>query len=155
MKELILAIKAGDKPIDERGLSTRLVFKSSLIPDKTEEGSFEKLKPWHKFFKSIKEKVRGLFVNEGEHVIPTQKHLSMIITRKDGNKETAVLEIPLVNFTNPLTMIHSEGFGDIKKVVDNVKKDGTKKSSVEILKKTIALYLLTLDQIEQSKLAQL
>jgi hypothetical protein len=54
-------------------LNTRIIFKSSDMPGKNSEESswFSKNLGFSKFFKSVKEKVRGLFTDEGEHVIPT------------------------------------------------------------------------------------
>lgn len=127
-------------------LRTRLIFKSNNIPGKSDPKSeddwFNSNKGFSKFFKSVKEKVKGLFVKNGKHVVPTQKHLSVIITETDNKGiEKGILEIPLVNLTNPLTMIKAKGFDEVKKVVKNVEsrlKAGARDVSiVDVLNESI------------------
>lgn len=104
--------------IDLQGLNTRIAFKSNLILE--EEVTLDS--GFSKFFKSIKEKIKGLFVKEGKHVIPTKKHISIFITKTDptSNNEETILEIPLLNLTNPLTMAKTKGFEEVQKVIDSV-----------------------------------
>jgi hypothetical protein len=46
-----------------------------------------------------------------------------LVTDYDGKDEKAVLEIPLVNLTNPLTMLNTDGFKKIKEIADGIQEN--------------------------------
>lgn len=125
-------------------LNTRIIFKSNDIPgkiDSDEGGWFSSHLGFSKFFKSVKERIRGLFTNDGEHVVPTQKHLSVMITQEGKDGEQNILELPILNLTNPMTIAGTQGFEDVAKVIDKVesklKTGPADPGIVDILKETI------------------
>lgn len=109
----------------------QLIFKSHYMPGKnpkseeTEEEYYNKPSraKYKRWIKSIKEKVTSLFTKKGVHVEPTQKTISLLVTDYDGKNEKAVLEIPLVNLTNPLTMLNTDGFKEVKEIADDIQRN--------------------------------
>lgn len=119
---------------DKDSLHIKWAFKSQYMPGRdpntTEEKEFAK-NTWkgryRRFMKSVEEKLQAIFVKKGKHAWPNQKHLSLIVTKQDGNEEKAILEIPIAQFTNPITLLNNADFSQIKALYDNATGNTTKK----------------------------
>ena len=143
--EIINAIKnIALSKLGTTNIHVKLAFKSHYMPGKNpnvnEEEEFIKTKgKFAKWYKSIKERLVGMFRKDRSE--PTQKTISMIVTKIEGNKEVAFLEVPLVNFTNPLTMLTTKGFEKIKELSDQIVQDldteGKKYTSKDVLEKLV------------------
>lgn len=120
------------KVLEDEGIKNcniKLAFKNTNMPEKYGE-SLKNPKP-KKFWKSIKEHIRGIFLKDRQ-LVPNDKHIVLIVTQKDGANNKQVLEIPLVQFTNPITLLGTKGFEAIKSRYDSI--TGYKKGSVDHLK---------------------
>lgn len=142
-KSNIISVIASTLRIDKNSLHIKWAFKSHYMPGRNPNITKEEevFKTWsakyHRFIKSIKEKLQGIFVKDDKHVWPNQKHLSLIVTKQDGNEERAILEIPIAQFTNPLTLLDNKDFEEISTLQDteeNDPKERLKKLKVELEK---------------------
>lgn len=151
-EEIIEKLKIELPLLENSDISARLMFKSTEMPGKAkgpdkEESSFDAWANKHRlgrFIKSIKEKVRGIFSKDAKKQQPSQKTISLFVTQKnDKGKNEGILEIPLVVFSNPLTMLGTKGFEEINEVANRLK------SQLNITKDTPNAFTLLADALEQ------
>ena len=97
---------------------------------------------YHSLFKTIKERVLGIFSKNKNKLKPTNKSISIVVTRKDKDgKRVNLTTLPLLNLTNPLTLMtsNSKGLEDIKtaaeKIIADIKAEGKPLKGLEVLDK--------------------
>lgn len=151
-EEIIEKLKIEIPSLETSDISSRLMFKSTEMPGKAkgpnkEDSSFSK---WAnksrlgRFIKSVLEKVRGIFTKDQKKQQPSQKTISLFITQKnDKGKNEGILEIPLVVFSNPMTMLGTKGFEEINDVANKLK------SQLNITKDTPNAFTKLADALEQ------
>lgn len=151
-EEIIEQLKFELPLLKDSDLDSKLMFKSTEMPGKAkgidkEESSFDKWANKSKlgrFIKSVSEKVRGIFTKDEKKQQPNQKTISLYITRKnDKGVNKGILEIPLVVFSNPMTMLGTKGFEEINDVANRLK------SQLNITKDTPNAFTKLADALEQ------
>ena len=121
-------------------IQARFAFMSYHV-DEDESNMSNQNSFFHGLFKTVKEKVLGIFSKNKNKTRPTHKAISLILTKKDSNgKYTNLLTMPLVNLTNPLTMMTSKSKGLEKinniatSIVTDYKAKGKSLKGLDILR---------------------
>ena len=97
---------------DTSRVKVNFIYKNSYELDKVNSSGFMK------FFKSVKEKLLGIFNKDGDREKLTTPHRQTIgVEIFIDDKQ--VLEVPVAMMTSPLTMLNTQGFEDLKQVFIN------------------------------------
>ena len=97
---------------DTSRVKVNFIYKNAFELDKVNSPGFMK------FFKSVKEKLLGIFNKDGDREKLTTPHRQTIgVEIFIDNKQ--VLEVPVAMMTSPFTMLNTQGFEDLKDVFIN------------------------------------
>jgi len=100
---------------------------STQYPENEKKGKETKHKS-RKFFRYIQEKVLNIFSSKPKQLEPKNKTIDMVIYAigKDGNRVN-MLDIPLVVFTSPYTMLNTSDFAQLKSDFNSIYNKDLKK----------------------------
>lgn len=108
---------------------------STQYPENEKKGKETKHKS-RKFFRYIQEKVLNIFSSKPKQLEPKNKTIDMVIYAigKDGNRVN-MLDIPLVVFTSPYTMLNTSDFAQLKSDFNSIYNKDLKKMFIGLQNK--------------------